>query len=51
MREVGNLKILTHPNIARFYDCYIVDDKKYYIVMEYCPGGTLQEHLAKSTLN
>ena len=42
IREVDNLKILTHPNIARFYDCYIVDEKKYFIVMEYCQGGDLE---------
>lgn len=33
-----------HPNIIKFYECY--KDKKYYhIVMEYCEGGELFEHL------
>merc|ERR1712216_346641 len=29
-----------HRNIVRFYDCYM-DDKCYYIVTEYCSGGTM----------
>lgn len=33
-----------HPNIVKFYETYM--DKKYYhIVMEFCEGGELFEHL------
>lgn len=35
-----------HPNIIRFYETY--SDPKYYrIVMEYCEGGDLFEHIEK----
>jgi len=41
IREISNLKKLDHPNILKFYDCYIVDEHKYYMVTEFCPGGAL----------
>ena len=49
--EVNNVKLLNHPNITKFYDFYLVDNTKYYIVMEYCPGGSLSEHLATGILS
>ena len=44
-RETSNLRRLEHPNIVHFYDCFIVDDNKYYLVTEYCEGGTLYDFL------
>jgi serine/threonine protein kinase len=35
-----------HPNIIKFYETYR-DEKYYRIVMEYCNGGELFEHLNK----
>ena len=51
IREVDNMKSLTHPNIVRLYDYYIVDDTDFYMVMEYCPGGTLNHYLSNNILN
>lgn len=45
IHEVDNLKQLQHPNIARFYDCYIIDGSFYCIVIEYCAGGNLTEYI------
>jgi calcium-dependent protein kinase len=33
-----------HPHIIKFYETY-KDNKYYHIVMEYCEGGELFEHL------
>jgi len=33
-----------HPNIIKFYETYR-DQKHYHIVMEYCDGGELFEHV------
>lgn len=35
-----------HDNIIRFYD-YFVDDKRIYLIMEYCPAGELFKLLQK----
>lgn len=35
-----------HPNIIKFYETYR-DEKYYRIVMEYCNGGELFEHLTQ----
>ena len=32
IREISNLKRLDHPNILKFYDCYIVNENRYYMV-------------------
>ena len=37
--------MLQHSNIARFYDCYIVDNTDYYVVIEFCPGKSLTKYL------
>ena len=43
-QELIILLEVDHPNIIKFYETY--RDKKYYhIIMEYCPGGELFEHL------
>lgn len=42
--ELLILMEVDHPNIIKFYETYR-DDKFYRIVMEYCNGGELFEHL------
>jgi len=48
-REVRLLKMWKHPNILRFFDCY-VDKKCYYIATEYCSGGTLLDKMKKERI-
>ena len=36
-KEVHLLRKLLHPNIVRYYDCYM-DNNNYYIATEYCSG-------------
>ena len=45
-QELLILMEVDHPNIIKFYETYL-DEKYYRIVMEYCNGGELFEHLAK----
>ena len=45
-QELLILMEVDHPNIIKFYETYR-DDKYYRIVMEYCNGGELFEHLSK----
>lgn len=44
--ELLILMEVDHPNIIKFYETYR-DDRYYRIVMEYCNGGELFEHLSK----
>src|SRR3712207_1994226 len=46
-REARNAASLNHPNIVQVYDQGRDDDGTYYIAMEYVPGGTLKDHMAK----
>ena len=39
--EIKSLKLLDHPNIVKFRGLY-EDDISYYIVTEYCNGGSLE---------
>lgn len=40
------LKNLDHPNVIRLIGCY--DDKdKYFLIMQYCRGGTLFNRIAQ----
>lgn len=41
-REVTVFSKLDHPNIVKFYEM-LSDDALIYIIMEYCPKGTLQD--------
>ena len=38
--EVEILKSLDHPNILKAFEFY-QNDKKYYLITEYCSGGNL----------
>jgi calcium-dependent protein kinase len=44
--ELLILMEVDHPNIIKFYETYR-DEKYYRIVMEYCKGGELFEHLTQ----
>ena len=42
--EINILKELNHPNIVKYYDRIIdTENTKIYIIMEYCPGGDLNQ--------
>lgn len=43
LNEASLVGKLNHPHIAQIYDA-VVAEKLCYIVMEYVPGGTLEEH-------
>ena len=45
-REINILKQLDHPNICKFYD-KLNDDSNYYLIIEYCNGGNLNQCLEK----
>ena len=45
-KEIELLTELDHPNIVKFYE-KLKDDKNYYLIMEYCNGGNLNEILKK----
>lgn len=47
--EVRINRVVTHPNIARFYSGFVVGEWVY-LVMEYCSGGDLQQVLAGGCL-
>lgn len=44
--EAASIAQLRHPNIVQVYD-FANADETYYMVMEFVPGETLQEHLAR----
>lgn len=44
--EVNILKDLDHPNVVRLYDCLATRNGTFVcLVMEYCPGGDLNEYI------
>ena len=45
--ELSLMRTIDHPFIVAFYD-FLEDDDNYYIVMEYCPNGTLLERVNKT---
>ncbi len=49
-KEAAALSKLNHPNIATIHDFETVGDRDL-LVMEYIPGETLREHLARGTLS
>ena len=44
-REALSVASLSHPNIVQVYDRGTSEDGRYYIAMEYVPGGTLKERI------
>ncbi len=44
--EVKLLRKLMHPNILRYYNCYM-DNECYYIATEFCDGGTMLDKIIK----
>ena len=44
--EIAIMKKLEHPNIIKFYDM-LVSQSHYYVIMEYCNGGSLTSCLKK----
>ena len=45
-REISICQELNHANIAKFYK-KLVDDSNYYLIEEYCNGGTLTQCMEK----
>jgi calcium-dependent protein kinase len=46
MREFNILRTLDHPNVVGIYE-HFEDDKKFYMVMEYCKGGEMFNSIIK----
>ena len=44
--EISIMKELSHPNIIKLYD-FIPTHNHYYVIMEYCNGGSLSDCLKK----
>jgi eukaryotic-like serine/threonine-protein kinase len=42
-REAQSAAALNHPNVVQIYDQGRADDGRYYIAMEYVPGGSLKD--------
>lgn len=42
--EVSSLVRLNHPHIIRLYD-YFREDNNFFLILEYCPGGTLMDKI------
>ncbi|KAK8842741.1 hypothetical protein M9Y10_025604 [Tritrichomonas musculus] len=45
--EVSTLSVLDHPHIIRLYD-HFREGNKFYMILEYCPGGSLQSQISRS---
>ncbi|CAJ1461141.1 unnamed protein product, partial [Effrenium voratum] len=48
--ELRVARRLTHPNIVKLYASY-EDDENYYLVMEFCKGGTLAKYVSGKTVS
>ena len=46
-REIDTMAHLEHPNIVQLHD-FFSDEKNYYLVMDYCAGGTLFDYVQTS---
>jgi tRNA A-37 threonylcarbamoyl transferase component Bud32 len=50
-REARSAASLSHPHIVPIFDWGQTEDRKYYLTMEYLPGGTLKDRImSKSAL-
>lgn len=45
--EIETLMKLSGPNIIKMYE-YFSDDKNMYIILEYCPGGSIQQYIKQN---
>jgi len=48
LEEVEILQTLDHPNVVKLYDVYR-SDTTIYLIMEYCSGPELMDHVSKMT--
>lgn len=48
-RELEILKVIDHPHVAKFYECY-QDEESLHFVLEYCSGETLMAKLVAKKL-
>ena len=46
--EMSIMSKITHPNILHLYE-YLETANNHYLVINYCNGGDLEEHLKKNT--
>ena len=46
-REATGVASLSHPNVVQVYDRGVSQDGRYYIAMEYVPGGTLKDRIER----
>jgi eukaryotic-like serine/threonine-protein kinase len=46
-REAQSAAALSHPNVVQVYDQGRSEDGRYYIAMEYVPGGTLGDRIGR----
>ena len=44
-REIDSMALLNHENIVKLYD-FFSDNDNYYIIMEYCSGGSLYSYIS-----
>jgi serine/threonine-protein kinase len=47
-REAQSAAALNHPNVVQVYDQGRFEDGRYYIVMEYVPGGNLKDRIDRT---
>ena len=47
INEINILMKLDHPNIVKIFEFY-VSERAYYLITEYCPGGSLFEFIQKN---
>ncbi len=46
-REALGVASLSHPNIVQVFDRGVSEEGRYYIAMEYVPGGTLKDRIVR----
>ena len=46
LNELQVLEAADHPNITRVFEL-MEDEKNFFVVMEYCSGGNLLNHMLK----